>query len=222
MDIIVRNLHDAFRYASEGLVGKWVRWVLLIGSSIIFPLIMGYSLRIMKGITPAPEPNEYGRMFIDGIKMVIISIVYMIIPVIIGIFIFSLSGLLGALTLVGMHVTNPGPYLGLLFGTLGLSILIYLVIIIFFGLFEIVGMIRFARSGDLGSAFAFSDIARTITKIGWIPYFLSLVVLGILFFLIYGILSLIPIIGWTLSLILVPYLTIVSARFYSNLYDLQN
>lgn len=73
---------DSFGYANEGLIGKWMRWIILIICSIIFPLIMGYSLRVMKGVTPAPEPGEYVGMLIDGIKMIIINIVYMIIPII--------------------------------------------------------------------------------------------------------------------------------------------
>ncbi len=222
MDIIARNLTDAFNYASEGLVGKWMRWVVLIIASILFPFIMGYSLRIMKGITPAPEPDEYGKMFINGLMMLIISIVYMLIPCIIGIFIFSLSGGLGALTLLGMNVTNPGAYMGILSGTLGISFLVFILVIFFFSLFEIIGMIRFARSGNIGSAFEFSEIVKTISKIGWGSYIISLIFLEIILLLIYGFLSLIPFIGWILLLILIPYLTVMGARFYSNLYDLQN
>jgi hypothetical protein len=222
MDVIARNLNDAFHYASEGLIGKWMRWVVLIIASVIFPLIMGYSLRIMKGITPAPEPGDYGGLFIDGIKMMIISIIYMLIPCIIGIIIFSLSGGLGTLTLLGMNVTNPGAYGGILSGTLGISLLVFILVIFFFSLFEIIGMIRFARSGNMGSAFAFNEIVQTISKIGWGPYVISIIVIEILLLLIYCVLSFIPLIGWLLNLIMIPYLTIAGARFYSNLYDLQN
>lgn len=221
MDVI-KNLSSSFEYATDGLVGKWMRWIVLIISSIIFPLIMGYTLRVMKGVTPAPEPDNYVDMFIDGIKLLIINIVYMIIPCIIGFLIFLLSGGLGALTMFIMNVSKPGAYIGLLTGTFGISLLAFIILVFIFNLFEIIGIVRFARSGSMGSAFAMSEIFETIGKIGWGSYIISLIVLGIVLFIIYGILSAIPVIGLILTLILMPYLSIVSARFYSNIYDQQN
>lgn len=218
MDVI-ESISDAFRYASDALVGKWVRWIILIISSIIFPLIMGYTLRIMKGVTPAPEPGDYLGMFIDGIKMLIIGFVYMIIPCIIGFLIFFLSGGFGALTMLTMNVSNPGAYAGLLVGTLGLSFLAFFVIMFIFSLFEIIGMVQFARTGSMGAAFEFSVILEKIGRIGWGSYIVALILLNIVFFIIYGVLSLIPIIGWLLTLILLPFLSIAGARFYSGLYD---
>ena len=218
MDVI-ENLSSAFRYASEGLVGKWMRWIILIIASIIFPLIIGYSLRIMKGVVPAPETDDYLGMFIDGIKVIIINIVYMIIPVVIGCILFFLSGGFGALTMLGMDVANPGAYVGLLLGSLGVSMIAFIILAFIFSLFEIIGVIRFARSGAMGDAFAFSDILATIGKMGWVTYIIALIVFGIVVFVIYMILSLIPIIGWLLTLIIAPYLSIVGARYYSLLYD---
>ena len=218
MDVI-GSISDAFSYASEAVVGKWVRWIILIISSIIFPLIMGYTLRIMRGVSPAPEPEDYLGMFIDGIKMLIIGIVYMIIPCIIGALVFSLSGGFGTLTMLMTDVSNPGAYIGMLLGTLGISFLIFFIVMFIFSLFEIIGMVQFARTGSMGAAFAFSEILERIGKIGWVSYLIALILLGVIFFIIYGILSLIPVIGWLLTLILMPYLSIVGARFYSALYD---
>jgi len=218
MDVI-GSISGAFSFASEALFGKWVRWIILIISSIIFPLIMGYTLRIMKGVTPAPEPEDYLGMFIDGIKMFIIGFVYMIIPCIIGVVIFSLSGGFGALTMLMMNVSKPGAYLGMLAGSFGISFLIFFILMFIFGLFEIIGMVQFARTGSMGAAFAFSEILERIGKIGWGSYLIALILLGVIFFIIYGILSLIPVIGWLLTLILMPYLSIVGARVYSLLYD---
>lgn len=216
---VVKNLSSAFQYASEGLVGKWMRWIILIIASIIFPLIIGYSLRIMKGVVPAPETDNYLGMFIDGIKVIIINIVYMIIPVIIGFILFFMSGGFGALTMMGMDVSNPGAYVGLLLGSLGVSMIAFIILAFIFSLFEIIGVIRFARSGAMGDAFAFSDILATIGKMGWVSYIIALILFGIVVFVIYMVLSLIPIIGWLLTLIIAPYLSIAGARYYSLLYD---
>lgn len=212
-------LSDSFGYANEGLIGKWVRWIILIISSIIFPLIMGYSLRVMKGITPAPEPGEYLGMFIDGIKMVIIEFVYMIIPFIIAIATFSISGGFGSVAMYGMNVDNPFAYIGMLIATFGLSMVLFMIVAFIFSLFAIIGMVRFARTGSMGEAFAFGEIANTIGKIGWVQYIIALIVLSIVIFVIYTVISLIPVIGGLISLIIAPYIVLVSSRYYSNLYD---
>ncbi|KAF5091261.1 hypothetical protein DSECCO2_05120 [anaerobic digester metagenome] len=212
-------LSDSFGYANEGLIGKWVRWIILIISSIIFPLIMGYSLRVMKGTTPAPEPGDYLGMFIDGIKMIIIEIVYMIIPIIIGAVIFFMSGGFGILTMMLMDVGNWLAYAGMLIATLGVSLFVLLIISFIFSLFGIIGMVRFARTGSMGEAFAFSEITNTIGKFGWVQYIIALIVLNIVLAVIYGIISLIPVIGFLLLLIIAPYFTMIISRYYSLIYD---
>jgi hypothetical protein len=212
-------ISGSFRYGSETLIGKWGRWILLIIGSIIFPLIMGYTLRVMKGESTPPASDHIGGMFIDGIKVFIIGIVYMIIPLIIGIILFILSGGLGALTMMGMNVTNPNAYFGLLIGTFGLSFAIFLIIAFISGLFEIIGIVQFARSGKMGSAFHFSEILTKISSIGWVKYIVALIVLMIIILVIEIILGLIPIIGWLITLILSPYFSIVGGRYYSLLYD---
>jgi len=212
-------LSDSFGYANEGLIGKWMRWIILIISSIIFPLIMGYSLRVMKGTTPAPEPGDYLGMFIDGIKMIIIEIVYMIIPIIIGAVIFFMSGGFGILTMMLMDVGNWLAYAGMLIATLGVSLFVLLIISFIFSLFGIIGMVRFARTGSMGEAFAFSEITNIIGKFGWIQYIIALIILDIVLAVIYGIISLIPMIGFLVLLIIAPYVTMVFSRYYSLIYD---
>jgi len=212
-------LSDSFGYANEGLIGKWVRWIILIISSIIFPLIMGYSLRVMIGTTPAPEPGDYLGMFIDGIKMIIIEIVYMIIPIIIAIATFSLSGGFGSAAMYGMNVDNPLAYFGMLIATFGLSLVLFMIVAFIFSLFGIIGMVRFARTGSMGEAFAFGEITNTIGKIGWVQYIIALIVLFIVIFVIYAIIGIIPVIGGIIDLIIAPYIVMMTSRYYSNLYD---
>lgn len=212
-------LSDSFGYANEGLIGKWVRWIILIISSIIFPLIMGYSLRVMKGTTPAPEPGDYLGMFIDGIKMIIIEIVYMIIPLIIAIATFSMSGGFGSIAMLGMNVENPLAYIGMLIATFGLSLILFMIVAFIFSLFGIIGMVRFARTGSMGEAFAFGEITNTIGKIGWVQYIIALIVLFIVIFVIYAVIGLIPVIGGLINLIIAPYIVMMTSRYYSNLYD---
>lgn len=143
----------------------------------------------------------------------------MIIPIIIGVLLFILSGGFGSLTMLAMNVTNPYAYLGMVMGSLGISLIVFLILVFIFSLFEIIGVVRFARNGSMGDAFAFGEITGTIGKIGWLNYIVSIIVIGIVIAVIYGILQLIPVIGWLLAFIIMPFLSIVAARYYSLLYD---
>ncbi|MDN5341034.1 MAG: hypothetical protein PWQ30_2143 [Euryarchaeota archaeon] len=51
---LMRLLGDSFEYAKDAIWGRWVRWLLLLVSTIIFPLIYGYTVRVMSGTKPAP------------------------------------------------------------------------------------------------------------------------------------------------------------------------
>lgn len=74
--VIGKTIDGAYFYAKDGLLGKWQKWILLIISCIIFPLFMGYMMRIYRGLKPAPELDEWGNMFIDGIKLWIVEIIF--------------------------------------------------------------------------------------------------------------------------------------------------
>ena len=211
------NLSDSFSYATDGLVGKWSRWLTLIVYICVFPLINGYILRVLKGGSSAPSVDD--DMFIDGIKVFLIQFVYFIFPFIIGLMVLLLTGGFGILTMGGMQVNDPGAFIGLLLGSLGVALIVWLIFAFIFSLFCIIGMIRFARTGSMSEAFAFSEIMAKIGSIGWISYIIAMIVLGVVLFVIYLVLILIPIIGWLLVLILAPLLSIIGARYQSNLYD---
>jgi hypothetical protein len=203
---------EAFGYAKEGLVGKWMKWILLLIATILLTLpLMGYSLKILRGEKPSPEVNGWGTLFIDGIKYVIICLIYAI-PVFIILALLMAPVLTAAMTGDSNAVmANLGGFL------LGLVLLVIVAIII--GLFEFIGIVRFARTGSMGEAFNFSAILATIGKIGWVNYILALIILGIILVIFETICSLIPVVGMLLLFILMPFFTIFQARYTCLLYD---
>jgi len=153
---------SSFNYAKEALVGKWVRWILLLICTIIqgitlciIPLLNGYIVRIFAGPEEAPEVDSWGKLFVDGWKLNIIAIVYFIVPAIVALIIFLLSAGASGGILSLFDVTNTGADIGMLFATLGISFIVFIILAIIFGLFAIIGMVRFARTEKMGAAFAF-------------------------------------------------------------------
>ena len=219
-------LSDSWGFAQDALFGKWVRWIMLVISSIIFPVMYGYTVRIMRGAEPAYEEESFFGLFIDGIKLCVINIVYMIIPMLA--FIATVGYAIIGIISSGKEITFASvlPIVG---GVItGLVITIILAII--FGLLGIIGSVRFARTGEMGQAFAIGEIISTIGKIGWFHYIVSLIALMVVVFfliiiitIIELILSIVPIagwiIGWILSLFLGPFISLMTSRFYSLLYD---
>ena len=202
-------LGESFNYAKEAVVGKWVKWILLIISCIIFPLILGYVVEVFKGKKPAPELEHWGKLFINGILYIIIGIIYSIPMIIIAFLIF------GASLSTGIIMTDPGAFIAT--AAIGSVVLIIVSFIITF--FMYFGLIRFAREEKFGEAFNFGEIHAQIKKVGWLNYFVALLVIWIVLGIIYGILFMIPAIGWIILLILLPMLVIWQARYLTLIYE---
>ncbi|MCX6698748.1 MAG: DUF4013 domain-containing protein [Methanomicrobiales archaeon] len=208
---------ESFGYAKEGLVGKWAKWILLIISCIIFPLMMGYVMRVYRGVKPSPELNEWGSMFIDGIKLFIIEIIYAIPIIILAVAVFVSSGV-GFIETISTPNPDPNAVMDLVGAVLfGLIILVIVTIII--ELIALIGQVRFARTNSFGQAFNFGAIAATIGKIGIGRYIVGLIILAIIVGIIEIICWAIPYIGVIITLILSPFLVIFSARYITMLYE---
>ncbi|WP_286681284.1 DUF4013 domain-containing protein [Methanoculleus sp. DTU007] len=204
-------LSDSFGYAKDAVWGKWVQWILLIISTIIFPLIMGYMVRIYSGVKPAPEMGNWVKTFIDGLKLWIIGIIYAI-PIFIVMAIFMVP--------IFMAADSGDAMLAL--GSLGIGLIVMLIVGIIITLVSAIGMIRFARKDSMGQAFAFGAILEHIGKIGWVNYIVALIVLwivGIVFGVIVALLSFIPIIGGLIALFLFPVWAIFAARYMTLIYE---
>lgn len=219
-------LGDSLGYAKDGLVGHWKRWILLIISTIIFPLMMGYTMEIWRGKKPAPEPEQWGKLFIDGLKLLVAGIVYAI-PVILIILVFGGFALIGAFQKAAMsgdpnYFTTHTNELMPLFAGFMVGLLIAIVVAIIIGLFSTVGFVRMARTDRFGEAFNFGAILETIRKIGWGSYIIALIILfivaGIIAFVL-NLISMIPFIGLILWLILLPFLIIFEARYICMVYE---
>jgi len=203
---------DSFAYAKEGLVGKWMKWILLLIATILLTLpLMGYMLKILRGEKPAPEVENWGTLFIDGIKYLIIAIIYAI-PLII-IMALAMAPVVAAAISgdTNMAMASIGAFL--------VGLLVFVIVAIIIGLFEVIGIVRFARTGSMGEAFNFSEILATIGKIGWVTYIIALIIMGIIIGIIELICLMIPVVGGIILFILIPFVTLFESRYICLLYD---
>jgi hypothetical protein len=178
-------LGEAFAYTKEGVFGNMNRWLKLILAILCLGLpFSGYIMRIYRGATPAPEVDRWGTLFIDGLKLLIVGIVYAIPLIIIWVLIYGsmfLAIFSGTMDEYAMASFVPNMLMMMLFYILEIIMAIVLP----------VAYIRFARTDTFSEAFNFSAILETIGKIGWLNYIVALVlvslVIGIpVFILVFG------------------------------------
>jgi hypothetical protein len=222
-------LSDSFDYTKEAIAGKWMQWLLLVIATILLCLpLLGYSLRVLRGEKPAPEVTDWGTLFVDGIKYVIVSLIWAI-PAII-IFVVTLgAGVLALLSdpavmnsagNVSLSV-NPATVMGII-GGMFVGLVIFLIVAIITWIFATIGIIRFARTGSMGEAFNFGEILATIKKIGWASYIIALIVLIIVmvvFEIISSLLGMIPYVGIIFELVLIAPITLFESRYLCQVYD---
>lgn len=206
---------DSFEYAKEAVVGKWNQWLMLVIATILLGLpLAGYSLKVLRGEKPAPEVTDWATLFIDGIKYLIISIIWMIPAMIVMFFTVGVSAL-------GAMSGDPTAAMAAVGGMMA-GLLVFFIVFVITMLFEIIGVIRFARTGSMGEAFNFGAILETIGKIGWGSYIIALIVLmivGVIFGIIVSIIMMIPILGWIIYLCLIAPWTLFISRYICQMYD---
>jgi len=206
---------DSFEYTKEAIVGKWNKWLMLIIATILLGIpLMGYAMKILRGEKPAPEVDDWGTLFIDGIKAWIVSLIYSIPIIIIGLVV----GGAFALALWSGNYYAMGAALG----AMAIGALVIFVLGIIITIFLVIGIVRFARTGSIGEAFNISAILATINKIGWINYIIALILLmifAIITQLIFMILRVIPVLGFIIGLCLIAPITLLFMRYICLLYD---
>jgi hypothetical protein len=192
-------ISDAIRYPSS----DWKK-IIILGVILIIPIVdfigLGYILRIIKstlaGYDDLPEFDDLSDLFIDGLKVLVVSIAYFIIPLIV-----ISVGLVGSTALVSGAITNPLALVGL-----GVTSIIGGILFIIFELFWIIAIANMALYDELGAAFKFSEIVGRISNIGWgkyIIWYIVMIIIGIIFGIISGILQIIPVIGLIIAVILI-------------------
>ena len=182
-------------------------YFLLIPALVASILTLGYQFRTIRtsimGENEPPEFNEWTKLFLDGLRLFITSLVYGIIPTIV--------------LVVG--------FIMLLVGSSGMGVIILLlgaVLFIIVGIISVMAISNMAYHDEIGAAFRFGEIRERIESIGWLRYILLLILLGILYIIlavVAALVTMIPFAGLVLaSLIIYPFMYLFMYRAYGLIF----
>jgi hypothetical protein len=206
---------DSFEYAKDAVAGRNKKWLMLVIATILLGIpLFGYLMKVLRGENPSPEVEDWGTLFVDGIKYLVVALIYAIPLIIIGVLIVR-AGIQGIIsgTSADMMAT---------FGMIAAGLVIMFIIAIFIAVFEITGVVRLARTGSMGEAFNFNAILVTIKKLGLGQYLIAigiLIIIGLIMEIIFNVLMIIPLFGGIISLFLIAPFALFIARYICLLYD---
>lgn len=218
-------ISGSFRYTKDALWGEWWRWVLLIILSLVqaftlflVPLYNGYIVRVLSGRTPAPEVDGWGRLFVDGWKWNIITLIYLI-PVILVLIFFGGAAVVSAIAARGLD--NPDAWAPAVAAAIS-GILVAAVVWFIISFIALFAVVRFAHTGSLGQAFNFGAIFSHIGRIGWGSWIVAVIILALIslvYMFVIGLIASIPILGWIINLFLGVAFGIFHARYLARAYE---
>lgn len=154
---------DALEYSAKDWKILVILGVVCLFSFLLLPvfLIVGYNYRvinnavrgIINGRDPLPEFDDLIEMFIDGVKVVIVQIAYLIVPFIIFVIFAAIAGAISgvassAIMLIGCLITFVLFVVAELMTQMGICHMAY-------------------NDGAFSKAFAINEIKEVIDEIGW-------------------------------------------------------
>ncbi|MDH5450239.1 MAG: DUF4013 domain-containing protein [Candidatus Bathyarchaeota archaeon] len=209
-----KNLTDSIDYAKLLFtdLGRLLILIILDIIPIVNLIVLGYCSRVIKE-TPnskeLPPLENYLALWVQGLKIFVATIIYMIIPIVLIIPFAVLTVLLWvalpSLPVVSWLIAIPMLIIGLLLA-------------FFVAIILTVAIVNMIKQDSFGKAFAIGEILGIIGRIGWGTYILWLIVIFICTLIVIAIGG-IPAIGWILSLVIGPIFGVFVARSASLTYS---
>lgn len=221
-------LQESYIYSKDAVWGKWERWLLLLMSIVVFPLITGYIAKIYRGDQPAPKFEE-GGLFIMGLKLIFAALIYAI-PVIAVLAVTIFYAIINFMPYIiaenpAFIFNNPEKFVGVILG-IAVGLIITLILAIIISLISNIALVRLAREGKFSEAFNFGAVMQRISAIGWGRYIVAMVIywaITVVLFVLIGLLNLVPVAGmalyWIVSIIIIVPYVLFSARYLTLVYE---
>ena len=235
---------DSLEYSAKDWKTLVILGVICFFSFLLLPafLITGYNYRVINtavhgvinGRDPLPDFEDLISMFVDGVKFVIVQILYLLVPAIIFLIFALVAGqtngvAASAIMIIGCIITFVAFVVAELMAQMGICHMVY-------------------NDGAFSKAFAISEIKEVIDEIGWfecIATFLGLIIITlVILFVVSAIIGIIftafgvstailginpssifilgALINILITMFLVgPYLSIFNSRSIGLLYTMQ-
>ena len=158
----------------------------------------GFILRVYRG----GELNfkNLGRMFLEGIVYLVISVIYLLPYMIIS-----------ELVVLG-PIWNDAYFIIV-------CLLLPVILCVVSTILAVNAGIRYAKEGRFGTAFQIGKLCSIISNIGWLRYLGHIILFGLIIFAAELVLMMIPFAGGILLIVTLPFIMIFQAKFFANLYE---
>ncbi|MFC6835263.1 DUF4013 domain-containing protein [Halomarina ordinaria] len=196
-------------------VGKTllVGTALTLFSFLLVPvfLLVGYTVRVLRAALTDRDPpafDEWADLLVDGVKAFVIGVVYFVIPL----------AILAIAAVAGGVSVNAGSGLGTILAG-GVSLLVGLLALVvglaFLYVFP-VGLVRFAETDRLGSAFEFRSFTPVLTNGTYAVAWLLALVVGVAAGVVNGVVLGVPLLGFIGAALVSFYGGVVTAYLYGR------
>ena len=215
------KLNEAMQYTGSIFQRLGELIILLIVS--IIPIVnfvaLGYYARIVRdspSSKSAPKLERYMDMFIEGLKIVVVAIIWAIIisiiAAIIAIPFFAFAAFNAFTNLTDVFAA------GWIFA-FGSFFVIFGIIAFLLGIIAFMGVVHMVKKNSFGKAFAFGEIIGMIGKIGWLRYLAYFVVFFVITAIIGVITGALGAVGWVIGAVLSVLIGMFFSRTIGLLYD---
>ncbi|WP_255149416.1 DUF4013 domain-containing protein [Halorarius halobius] len=210
-------LEDAINYPRESddavrnvVVGS----LLSLFSVLILPafLLLGYFLRVIRASMdgePVPGFDEWGELFVEGLKAFVVSLVVFLVPMVL--FGVSVGSALAAALAGDVDAVRATVFAGAVLGVLAASLLSLVALYLLPAMLALL-----ARSGRVGAAFAWRDLRGILFHgsyaAAWALALGVLLVVGVAT----GLVAAVPLVGWLLAVPVNFYGLVVAYSLYGR------
>ncbi|HKM79231.1 MAG TPA: DUF4013 domain-containing protein [Candidatus Bathyarchaeia archaeon] len=212
------NFSNSFYYAKKLLDdgGRIILLIVLDLIPVVNWIVVGYGARVLReapSSESSPKLENYGSLFVDGAKIFFASLIYMLFPIIL--IMLGAASFFAERFSTGKALRSSAVLGGAGILVVLLGMLLGFILLILLG----VGMAHMVKTGKFSKAFAFGEIIKILNGIGKMKYLGWVILTSLIAILIGGITGSVPYIGWLLSAIISPFLTVFIFRSLGDLYN---
>ena len=198
---------------------EWIKKILIGGILLIIPIINfiigGYYIKTLRGSIEGkpglPEWDDWGDLFVKGLMVAIIGLIYMLIPLIV--LFVSIGGVITAAISSGdFSAASISAIVG---GSLFSVVLMLIVCLVLPMALSI-----YAKEDSIGAAFRIGEILSRIKSVPG-DYIITIIVLYALLFIV-NLVAAIPIIGWVIIIFANFYIALVASKMFGEVYASSN